>query len=639
MDLPHSFSPPDHTDQTREQKTIYHISKINCSERETRVIHLLPGPWDDEIRCELHTISLNAQPIYEALSYVWGNPDITREILLDGIGFKVRRNLAAALRRLRNQTKTRVIWIDASTMQVRIMGAIYENCKEVFLWLGDEPNPQPPEIRERPFPWFSDSKEDDLENLINDPRLEHDIPFAGFLVFYMLSRNKHSHETPCFKQSAKGPLYLRLPILQKGLELLVFSEWWNRIWTVQEAILPKKATLVLGSVMAPLNLLVDAEIASGIHSSSQCCNRTMAQNLLGALNFAYGKIFCLHSASSARKEKSNPFLFDLMWDFCPQNASDDRDKVFGLLGLVPTASVDSEIAPDYSMTTEELYTRVMLHFLIKYESLFALELCTRNKCGLPSWVFDWSDRPKLGQSNGRRGKRRAILEVYDLSRHNAFIASLSDELLHLHAFKLGTISSCSGETLIRKRQKKVPTSEDLQNLAGFEAKPTRQYRDGNDSWEDAYWRTLCGDVWRVGFDDQGFSLYQKIGPKGRLVYQNWCLFMNGVNFSDDSETSEIMLFHNIARRITHKRKFFVSTEGFLGLGPLDMCPGDELYLVQGARVPFVLRKYSLSDELPRETFCLPGPVFTLIGNCYVHGIMFGEIYDKRDIVFEDIILA
>jgi hypothetical protein len=114
MDLAHSFSPPDHTDQTREHKTIYDIGKINCSERETRVIHLLPGPWDDEIRCELHTISLNAQPIYEALSYVWGNPDITREILLDGIGFKVTRNLAAALRRLRNQTKTRVIWIDAS---------------------------------------------------------------------------------------------------------------------------------------------------------------------------------------------------------------------------------------------------------------------------------------------------------------------------------------------------------------------------------------------------------------------------------------------------------------------------------------------------------------------------------------------
>lgn len=177
MDLPHSFSPLDvDTDQNREHKTIYDVSKVNCSQRETRVIHLLPGPWDDEIRCELHTISLNAQPIYEALSYVWGDPDITREILLDGIGFKVTKNLAAALRRLRNQTKKGVIWIDAicinqqdkreKTMQVRMMGAIYENCEEVFLWLGDELNPQPPETRERPFPWFSDSIEDDLEILL-----------------------------------------------------------------------------------------------------------------------------------------------------------------------------------------------------------------------------------------------------------------------------------------------------------------------------------------------------------------------------------------------------------------------------------------------------------------------------------------
>jgi hypothetical protein len=651
MDTIQSCSQPSLvTDQAGRHKRVYDGNKLNYSLTEIRVVHLLPGHWNDKIRCELHTTSLDTQPTYEALSYVWGNPEITSQILLDSINFKVTENLAAALRRLRKQTEKRVIWIDAicinqqdeceKTAQVKMMGTIYENCEQALLWLGDGPNLLPPEIREPPLPWYSDSTEDDLKFFMHDPRLAYDVPFAGFLFFYMLSRDKHSHETPCLKLNEKGTLFMHLPILQKGLELIVFSEWWNRIWTVQEAILPKTATLVLGSMMAPLSLLVNAEIASSSHQSSGCCNRVMEQSLFNALNVAFHKIFRLHSTSLTRKEGSKPSLFDLMWDFRPQNATDDRDKVFGLLGLIPPSSVDSEIVPDYSMTTHELYTKVMLHCLIKNASLFALELCTRNKRGFPSWVVDWSDQPKSRASNGRRARRRVIMETYDLSRHNAFTKLLSDELLHLRGFKVGTISSCSEKIVLRKKQEKMASFEDLQNLSGFELKSNRQYPDGKDSWEDAYWRTLCGDIWRVGFDEKGFSVYQKIGPEGRLVYQDWCLYRKGLDISCNSEKREVMLFHQIVRRMTYERRFFVSTKNYLGLGPLDMRPGDELYLLQGGSVPFVLRKCPPNDELPRNaTLSLPGPQFTFIGNCYMHGIMFGETYDKNDIVFEDIVLA
>jgi Heterokaryon incompatibility protein (HET) len=654
MDTIESCSQPSLvTDQAGEHKRIYDRNELDYSQTAIRVVHLLPGQWDDEIRCELHTVSLDALPIYEALSYVWGNPKTTRTILLDSISFNVTDNLAAALRRLRKQTKKRVIWIDAicinqedereKTAQVKKMGIIYENCEQALLWLGEGPNPLPSEIQERPLPWYSDSTEDDLENLMHDPRLAYDVPFAGFLFFYMISRNKHSHETPCLKHDEKGYVIMRLPIIQNGLELIIFSEWWNRIWTVQEAILPKTATLVLGAVMAPLSLLVNAEIACSSHASSGCCNRVMKQSLYSALTVALQKIFRLHSTSLTWQEGSKPFLFDLMWDFRPQTATDDRDKVFGLLGLIPPSSVDSEIAPDYSMTTHELYTKVMLHFLIKNASLSALELCTRNKRGLPSWVIDWSDQPKGRLSSGRRAKRRVIIETYDLSRHNVFIKLLSDELLHLRGFKVGTISSCSEELVLRKKRKPVPTFTDLLNLTGFDLKSNRQCPDGEDSWEeeDAYWRTLCGDVWRVGFDEKGFSVYQRIGPEGRLLYQDWCLFRKGLDVSGNSKKTAVILFHQIVRRMTYERRLFVSTEKYLGLGPLDMRPGDELYLLQGGSVPFVLRKCPPNDALPWNATLslLPGPRFTFVGNCYVHGIMFGEIYDKKDVVFEDIVLA
>lgn len=52
-------------------------------------------------------------PPYEALSYVWGDPDITVPIQLHGSGHKVTRNLELALRYIRLGDRERVMWVDA----------------------------------------------------------------------------------------------------------------------------------------------------------------------------------------------------------------------------------------------------------------------------------------------------------------------------------------------------------------------------------------------------------------------------------------------------------------------------------------------------------------------------------------------
>ena len=38
-----------------------------------RLIELLPGGWEDDLRCNIHTISLETPPVYDALSYSWGD--------------------------------------------------------------------------------------------------------------------------------------------------------------------------------------------------------------------------------------------------------------------------------------------------------------------------------------------------------------------------------------------------------------------------------------------------------------------------------------------------------------------------------------------------------------------------------------
>jgi len=65
-----------------------------------------------------------------------------------------------------------------------------------------------------------------------------------------------------------------------------------------------------------------------------------------------------------------------------------------------------------------------------------------------------------------------------------------------------------------------------------------------------------------------------------------------------------------------KRRLVISRRGYIGLAPADAEVGDEIHLLAGGNVPYVLRRRS--GDL----------AFTFVGECYVHGIMFGELVEK-----------
>lgn len=77
------------------------LYKKRLEGRDIRVLELLPGYSEEIIRCHLVDISLEDQFPYEALSYVWGDPKVTENILVDGHVCSITVNLARALRRLR----------------------------------------------------------------------------------------------------------------------------------------------------------------------------------------------------------------------------------------------------------------------------------------------------------------------------------------------------------------------------------------------------------------------------------------------------------------------------------------------------------------------------------------------------------
>jgi Heterokaryon incompatibility protein (HET) len=121
---------------------------LNIAERQIRLVTLQPGKFHHEIVCNIYMVSLDRNPSYEALSYVWGDPRITQSIQVDGMPFDITLNLVAALRRLRYSNNYRRLWVDAicinqgdldeRSSQVAIMSGIYKQTEGAILWVGDD---------------------------------------------------------------------------------------------------------------------------------------------------------------------------------------------------------------------------------------------------------------------------------------------------------------------------------------------------------------------------------------------------------------------------------------------------------------------------------------------------------------------
>jgi hypothetical protein len=64
------------------------------------------------------------------------------------------------------------------------------------------------------------------------------------------------------------------------------------------------------------------------------------------------------------------------------------------------------------------------------------------------------------------------------------------------------------------------------------------------------------------------------------------------------------------------RKLIATKLGMIGLAPEDVRIGDNLCVIRGLNMPFVIRKREQGD-------------WTLVGACYVHGAMDGQVVANR----------
>ena len=86
---------------------------------------------------------------------------------------------------------------------------------------------------------------------------------------------------------------------------------------------------------------------------------------------------------------------------------------------------------------------------------------------------------------------------------------------------------------------------------------------------------------------------------------------------------------------TTDRRLFRTSKGFIGLGPRTIKKGDEVWVLYGGNVPFLLRpdKVRTVDEVG-DRQC-----HSLVGDCYLHGIMHGGLLSRDGVAAKKVYLV
>jgi len=133
-------------------KTDFIYRKLRKEEQDIRLLRIHPGSdFGSTVHYSIFTTPLQQAPAFTALSYVWGDPNVKEDVLVNGTALLVTKSLASALRQVRASGATEIMnafWADGLSInqsdnaekghQVRLMSEILQksNTHPILAWCG-----------------------------------------------------------------------------------------------------------------------------------------------------------------------------------------------------------------------------------------------------------------------------------------------------------------------------------------------------------------------------------------------------------------------------------------------------------------------------------------------------------------------
>ncbi|KAK2772143.1 heterokaryon incompatibility protein het-6-like protein [Colletotrichum kahawae] len=320
-----------------------HIYPQRLKEDEFRVMCLYAvEDVNDPIHISLDVYDDLRYHEYETVSYTWGgeNGDIrlTQPVYI-GPYWDIliqTHNCWEMLRHMRPWKGVRTIWVDATCInqvdmqerqgQVAKMGQTFEKASRLIIYLG--PDLVPPTSTSAPHPRRHHLQE--LDNLAEKPQL----PSAS------LGSSK-----------------------QWTLSNVLEREYFRRLWIIQELVMSRNITLRIGDT----EFIVDQSVSS---DAAQASN-------LPWLTFITRKSIGDQSGNNLRAAVE---FVDA------SRASDPRDKIFGVLGLIDSA--EHPIAAAYLISFRHLVIGYYAYCLLTKKDIRIMLHASslRSPEGMPSWA-------------------------------------------------------------------------------------------------------------------------------------------------------------------------------------------------------------------------------------------------------------
>ncbi|KAH8702941.1 heterokaryon incompatibility protein-domain-containing protein [Phaeosphaeriaceae sp. PMI808] len=575
--------------------------------REIRVLDLLPGTQGETVRCALRNVDLDGEEEYEALSYVWGKLVTEKYVYISQFRVPITRNLYSGLQRLRYETKIRTLWIDQLCInqadneerasQVGMMRDIYRRCSRCVIWLGE------------------------LDGDVNNFNVQDAEAVFDFIEFVSKAQPGCTVLPEIFHDSVKGES------VRRAFEAFSMygNPWWSRIWTIQEFIIPHSAIFIWGPFslqrdilnLAGYRLQLDV-MMEFFDAEFQLCRRQYRSLLRRLLYPTMGFVY------STIKDDT----LDLLMRWRHRDASDPRDKVYALLGLLPPGVLQSAQCCSYDIPVANLFSQVTID-LIKEEGglrpLIGSSDLAHITPSLPSWAIDFACSQRLGRrqlkwwNHSHRYKEFSANGTFGLSLQTSKMCDallmrgvLVDEIYGVsEVYKVSEterITHSSTLKIIESARTLVDRSKMILALPATYI--TKQ------SWETAFWRTMVGDLIMDEYP------VERAGPQHEYLFPELLLYLQGENARIDVDISDDIHFSNALHESVYgmvtDHAFFITKTGYIGFGPPDTRPGDQVWVLYGGQVPFILHK-SKESKVPDGL-----SQFRLVGDAFVYGIMDGE---------------
>lgn len=617
--------------------------RLNPSRREIRLLRLLPGTWEEPLRCDLHVVSLEDQPTYKALSYAWGKLEISRTVRLCGQPFETTVSLWSALRYLRRSNQERLVWADATCInqkdleershQVALMGEIYSKASEVLIWLGDCVDDDLPHFSPDIIEYdkeINSLRENtaQLSECSTSPGHGRDAVVA-LETLSLLALDEHWTDKAVFVTDDEGRYHIAenyVVAWQATLKLLRLP-WWTRIWVVQEAVLAKKATLIVGSVSAPWTLISDFCQSYLKHlPPGGCCHTSatwkMSSDVWDDIVLMRLTFWSFYTSKTeiVQPQSKHPAraFWEFLWHLRHKEATDPRDKVYGLLGLLRNHQYPFLI-PDYSVNTAETFSRCTEALIRSENSLSALIGPRLRQPGLPTWVIDLLPNDDSGsllffQNLFRRISSSAIFNACGTQELRFSIHRNKLSLFGVQVEKVKEVTMACEEGLVAQ------TFKEWENLCHIASEHQNTTYPSGCTRADAFWRTMIRDTIRDYQDGEKIRRAATTDEPCYTRFRSW-LTDQQLDSKNGSTGSNLMAhpdFCNFRKSFfiaTQYQCFFTTYKGYMGLCDQPQ-PNDEIWILFGGSVPFIVRPYPDESE--------DAGSYSLVGDCYVHGIMDGE---------------